>query len=370
MGSSSLPKSMMPATRTKSRCEQQTACGSHTFEIVGYSLHKGLGKGEFIRSATFAVSGYDWCIKFFPHGMDSTEFVSVYLCLLSPKAKVRAFMDFKLVNHTTGLPSTIQFSKQPDLFDTRDTTDVGATKYSGWGHERFMKTSDLEGSAYLRNDRIVMECDVTVIKGSRVTETTIGEVHVPPSDLSKDFGKLLIAGESTDVTFKVKGESFEAHRNVLAARSPVFKAQLYGMVGVDNRSCIRIEDIKPGIFKALLHFIYTDSLPDVQDIELDEIHEDEDIIKLLLVAADKYAMERLKLVCASILCKSFDEKTVATTLALADLHNCSELRNACIEFIASSDKVADVAASPGYQRLKTACPAIFIDLWEKAARLT
>lgn len=78
-------------------------------------------------------------------------------------------------------------------------------------------------------------------------------------------------------------------------------------------------------------------------------------MKYLLVAADKYDMERLKLVCATILWKSLDEKTVATTLALADLHNCSELRDACIEFIASSDRICDVAASPGYQNLKTAC---------------
>jgi speckle-type POZ protein len=60
-------------------------------------------------------------------------------------------------------------------------------------------------------------------------------------------------------------------------------------------------------------------------------------------------MERLKLLCASILCKSLDEKTVAPTLALADLHNCSELREACIEYLISSDRVADVAASPEYQ---------------------
>jgi speckle-type POZ protein len=42
---------------------------------------------------------------------------------------------------------------------------------------------------------------------------------------------------------------------------------------------------------------------------------------------------------------------------------------ACIEYIISSDRIADVAASPEYQHLKTACPAIFIDIWEKAARL-
>jgi speckle-type POZ protein len=90
--------------------------------------------------------------------------------------------------------------------------------------------------------------------------------------LSDDFGRLLLAGEETDVAFRIRGESFAAHRNVLAARSPVFRAQLFGQVGANNRNFITIEDVEPGIFKALLHFIYTDSFPDIGDIDLDEIH--------------------------------------------------------------------------------------------------
>ncbi|RLN04513.1 BTB/POZ and MATH domain-containing protein 2-like [Panicum miliaceum] len=361
--------------RTKSRCTPQTACGTHALEIVRYSLHKGLGKGKFIQSAAFAVGGYKWCIVFFPDGNgrdESTGYVSVYLKLLSQKAKVRASYDFRLVDQTTGSSSMIMCSKVQDVYDFDTTVSIGEFDRAGWGHVKFMKCSDLEASAFLRDDRLVIECDITVIQRSQIAKTVpaIDEViRVPPSDLSDDFGRLLLAGEETDMTFGVKGESFAAHRNVLAARSPVFRAQLFGQVGVDNRNFITIEDVEPGIFKALLHFIYTDSLPDIGDIDLDEIHEDEDIVKHLLVAADKYAMERLRLLCASILCKNLDEKTVATTLALADLHNCRELREACIEYIVSSDRVAEVAASPGYQHLKTACPAIFLDIWEKAARL-
>ncbi|GJN26394.1 hypothetical protein PR202_gb14321 [Eleusine coracana subsp. coracana] len=57
-------------------------------------------------------------------------------------------------------------------------------------------------------------------------------------------------------------------RCVLAARSSVFEAELFGpMMKNDPTQHIKIEDIEPSIFEALLHFIYTDSLPvDYEDI--------------------------------------------------------------------------------------------------------
>ncbi|CAO2209720.1 unnamed protein product [Urochloa humidicola] len=147
-------------------------------------------------------------------------------------------------------------------------------------------------------------------------------------------------------------------------RSPVFEAELYGpMEGKQRR--ITIEDVQPAVFKALLHLIYTDSLPEMDDLDEDE---KEDIVRHLLVAADKYAMERMKLVCESIISKRLRVDNVATTLALADQHHCSKLKDACIEFIGSPDKRDGVMASKGYEHLKRVCPAVFMDIWEKAPK--
>ncbi|XP_073363346.1 BTB/POZ and MATH domain-containing protein 2-like [Aegilops tauschii subsp. strangulata] len=52
------------------------------------------------------------------------------------------------------------------------------------------------------------------------------EVQMPPSDLAENFRKLLEAAEEADMTFEVEGEIFPAHKIVLAAWSPVFKAEL------------------------------------------------------------------------------------------------------------------------------------------------
>uniref|UniRef100_A0A0E0LSI3 BPM/SPOP BACK domain-containing protein n=1 Tax=Oryza punctata TaxID=4537 RepID=A0A0E0LSI3_ORYPU len=87
-----------------------------------------------------------------------------------------------------------------------------------------------------------------------------------------------------------------------------------------------------------------------------------------VVAADRYAMDRLKLMCQSILGKYLDVETVATSLALADQHNCTRLKDVCIEFIRSLDQVDAMVATEGYVNLKRSCPSVLADLFEKTSR--
>jgi len=179
------------------------------------------------------------------------------------------------------------------------------------------------------------------------------------------YGGLGIINLELPPTLKVKGEAFHAHKFVLAFRSPVFEAELYGpMWGKSRRQSITVEDMEPDVFKALLHFIYTDSLPPL--VDLDEV-ESQEMVKPLLVAADRYAVERMKLMCESILSKRIDVHSVAATLALADQHHCEKLKDACIGFINSLDKM-DLVASNGYEHLKRACPTVFMDIWVKEAK--
>jgi len=101
------------------------------------------------------------------------------------------------------------------------------------------------------------------------------------------------------------------------------------------------------------------------EIDVDDYSE---MIKHLLVAADRYAMDRMKLLCASVLVENLRVDTVATTLAFADQHNCKSLRDICIEFMASSDMMRDVVATQGYANLKRTCPSVIVDVLEKTSR--
>ncbi|CAO2206201.1 unnamed protein product [Urochloa humidicola] len=99
---SNLPR---PSTITASRCTPRTARGTHAFEVAGYSLLRGLGVNNFLRSAAFDVGGYSWCIRFYPDGYldgdddddedsrhDGDGNVAVFLELLSQHYKKNAYL--------------------------------------------------------------------------------------------------------------------------------------------------------------------------------------------------------------------------------------------------------------------------------------
>lgn len=126
---------------------------------------------------------------------------------------------------------------------------------------------------------------------------------------------MLEAEQGADVRFSVGEQIFTAHRLVLAMRSSVFKAELYGpMREGSKQQLVTIEDMQPAVFKALLHFIYTDSLLDNDDDHGGDVRIE--MIRHLIAAADGYAVDRLKLICQSILCQKIDGEFVATTSIL------------------------------------------------------
>jgi hypothetical protein len=116
----------------------------------------------------------------------------------------------------------------------------------------------LEESIYPKDDCFRVRCDVTVSTEIR-TEGASQFVMVPPSDMNQHIGHLLSSGVEADVTFQVDDETFAAHRLVLGARSSVFMAELFGPMKEKGTGHIRIDDLEPRVFKAMLHFIYTDA---------------------------------------------------------------------------------------------------------------
>lgn len=254
---------------------------------------------------------------------------------------------------TTGASSTLQTGT------TRSTTCISIQDYVSVFLLLLSKPTESEIRVLL-NFRLVNPA--TGVSESK----ELCEIPVPPSDLLDNLGHLLESGEGADVAFQVKGEVFHAHKVVLAMRSHVFKVELYGpMRGKQTKTTVTVEDMQPAVFKALLHFIYKDSLPAMDDLGKDEY---EEMVKHLLVAADRYAMERMKVMCKSILAERLRVESVAATLALADQHHCRKLKDACIGFVNSTGRMYDVMESEGYEHLKRACPAIFTDIWEKAAK--
>uniref|UniRef100_A0A0D3H2A9 BTB domain-containing protein n=1 Tax=Oryza barthii TaxID=65489 RepID=A0A0D3H2A9_9ORYZ len=152
--------------------------------------------------------------------------------------------------------------------------------------------------------------------------------------------------DGSDVSFSVGGETFHAHRAVLAARSPVFRAELLGSMAEATMPCVTLRDIEPATFRALLHFVYTDVLQIIEGTSGHLLQH-----QRLLAAADRYALDRLKLMCAQKLWESVSVETVISTLCCAEMHNCPELKNRCIDLVVAKDNFMEVAVTKDYFHL-------------------
>ncbi|KAF2913684.1 hypothetical protein DAI22_10g104800 [Oryza sativa Japonica Group] len=235
-----------------------------------------------------------------------------------------------------------------------------------WGYKKFIKREDFEKSDDLRDDSFTIRCDILILRKIRAEETTEilpaaeSFVSVPPSDMNQQFGDLLETEKGADVVFEVGGQTFAAHRCVLAARSPVFRAELYGLMKEgDTAGVVRVEEMEAQVFKVLLRFLYTDSLP--------EMKEEDVMCQHLLVAADRYNLERLKLICEEKLCKYISVGTVSNILALADQHRCDGLKKACFNFLGSPANLSAVVAGDGFKHLSKICPSLMEELVVKLA---
>ncbi|KAJ8898660.1 hypothetical protein K2173_004694 [Erythroxylum novogranatense] len=363
------PSSASNSTTT-STSVTETVNGSHQFKIKGYSLSKGRGIGKYNASDTFNVGGYSWAIYFYPDGKsveDNEEYVSLFIALASEGTDVRALFELTLLDQ-----SGKERHKVHSHFGRTLESGPYTLKYRGsmWGYKRFFKRTLLEMSDYLKDDCLQVHCSVGVVRSHTEGPKTYS-IAVPPSNMGQQFGELLESGKGNDVNFEVNGEVFPAHRLVLAARSPVFRAQLFGPMRDQNTQLIKVEDMEAPVFKALLHFIYWDSLPDMEDLTgLNSKWASTLMSQHLLAAADRYALDRLRLLCESNLCEDVAINTVATTLALAEQHHCFQLKSVCLKFIAMPENLRAVMQTDGFEYLKESCPSVLTELLEYVARVS
>ncbi|KHG23447.1 BTB/POZ and MATH domain-containing 3 -like protein [Gossypium arboreum] len=344
-----------------SKSVSETVNGSHQFTIKGYSLAKGMGPGKCVASDIFTVGGYDWAVYFYPDGKnpeDTAMYVSVFIALASEGTDVRALFELTLVDQ-----SGKGKHKVHSHFDRALESGPYTLKYRGsMGYKRFYRRTTLESSDYIKDDCLIMNCTVGVVR-TRLEGPKQCSIHVLPSDMGQNLKALLESEVGCDITFQVGDEAFKAHKLILAARSPVFRAQFFGLVGDPNIDKVVVKDVEPSVFKAMLLFIYSDKFPDIQEITgSGSTCMSTNMVQHLLAAADLYNLDRLKVLCEAKLCEKLNAETVATTLALAEQHHCSQLKAVCLKFAATPANLGAVMQSEGFRHLEESCPSLLSEL--------
>ncbi|XBI58835.1 hypothetical protein VPH35_040006 [Triticum aestivum] len=292
--------------------------GTLSLEVPDYLQIKDMGIGEFVSSRVFPVGGYEWEMRFYPGGKDRhcAGNASAYVFCRSQVKDVSTRFTLSMLQ-TKGQVPVASFDPRKRVFSSKTPR---YESYDEWGHPKFVERAKLESLSQLGDGCFTVLCVLTVVMD-----------EAPSLQLHSHLERMLEDGRGADVTFNVANQEFRAHSFLLAARSPVFAAQLFDLMAEKDVRQVEIVDVEPAIFKMMLHYIYTESLPPYDDGGGNDIR----VMQHLLVAANRYGLERLKLVCEEELCKRIDSETITTMSALADQHQCKRLKVACTEFKSS-----------------------------------
>ena len=196
----------------------------------------------------------------------------------------------------------------------------------GWGIPKFILRDFLLSTPcfLLPDDKLTLCCEVSVVQDciSISEQNTQPGIDIPRCTLVDDLGELWENSSFTDCCLVVDGQEFRAHKAILAARSPVFRAMFEHDMEESRKNRIEIHDLEPEVFKAMMGFIYTGKEPDLHNMA-----------DAVLAAADRYGLERLKVMCERALCRDLSVENAAHTLFLADLHSAVQLKTQAMDFI-------------------------------------
>ncbi|XP_024085008.1 BTB/POZ domain-containing protein 9 isoform X2 [Cimex lectularius] len=147
-------------------------------------------------------------------------------------------------------------------------------------------------------------------------------VHI--NSLSDDIKALYLNDDYSDVTLRVEGESFKAHKVILAARSEYFRALLYGGMRESSQTEISLCVSNVVAFKSLLKYIYTGrlSLATLEDVTLD-----------ILGLAHQYGFQNLEKAICDFFIDSLSTQNVFSIYDAARLYQLKNLTETCKTYI-------------------------------------
>ncbi|XP_037482428.1 BTB/POZ and MATH domain-containing protein 2-like [Triticum dicoccoides] len=308
----------VPEITSSTSTTDSSVTATLSFEVTAeYPDLEAMGIGEYARSGVFTFGGYDWGIEFYPHGWGDGK-ATAYLCFLSLAGHAHSKYTLSVLGDEGEEP----LASFDGVFSPMGSCCPG---------------KELKPLTELVDGGFTLQYVLTIFKNVS-----------PPMELPGDLERMLRKQRGTDITFRVCGREFSAHSFLLAERSPVFKAQLFGPMAEKDMARIEVVDMEPAIFQMLLHYIYTDILPSCND----QGGRTTAGMQQLLVAADRYGLDRLKLMCEEELCGRIDEETIMSTYALANRHHCNRLKHACLLFLMQSpDVLGTVLKNSGFNEL-------------------
>ncbi|BHF69387.1 distal tubule morphoproteinsis [Sparganum proliferum] len=138
-----------------------------------------------------------------------------------------------------------------------------------------------------------------------------------PDDFARSFrtiNQLRTSEKLCDVVLTADDVHVPAHKLILAAHSPYFKAMFTSGLAETRADNVRLEGISGQALSSVVHFIYTNELPDCTDLLLG-----------LLPVADFLRLRRLVNLLCALLARRLDVKNCLQIMRAAKICNCNDL---------------------------------------------
>lgn len=216
-----------------------------------------------------------------------------------------------------------------------------------WKTSSFRKSSlSAEGSLYIQGDILSLQIELTVHNGETTTEIReIGFAEPPKINnysktLSEELYQFFVNQTFCDITLETKNDAIKAHKIVVCAKSPVFRAMFENEMSEKISQVVKIPDVDIHSLRRLLTFMYSE--------KFENILNEYDAMKLYSVA-DKYQYDKLKKKCSDFLKSNILIANVCDVLELADRHQDSGLKLAAQVYIKS--KCHEILTSDEWKNL-------------------
>ena len=168
----------------------------------------------------------------------------------------------------------------------------------------------------------------------------------------KHLDLLFTEQKNCDVQFFFdENQKIGAHKNILAARSPVFAAMFEHDMQEAKTGQVNIRDAPQDIFKQLLHYIYSGrfSMPLTESTS-----------KALLIVAEKYDVGDLKEECANFLVAEIRVENAINLLLWAHQQSVDVMKEGVINFMKQNAK--QIVKLPDWDMLITNYPELSVSV--------
>ncbi|XP_033221076.1 speckle-type POZ protein-like [Belonocnema kinseyi] len=198
-----------------------------------------------------------------------------------------------------------------------------------------------KSTQFIISGSLIISCDIwSQVPQESFTTFRSNALRIPKSELCL-----------SDFTIMSKGKKFPAHRAILAARSQVFSAMLHTDMLEETTDSVNIGYAEPEIVLELLRFIYTDNVMNIEKFTLKHLE-----------LAERFDLNRLKIICVHELVESISVSSSLEILIIADRHKISALDELMLNFI--RNRLGEIVALADYDTFRKDYP----DLMEKILR--